>query len=135
LQEQFFNNLGAQAVRTLDGAINATFKGTQVPDGVRRGFHVAFIDYLDQVPDARQRYMQGDMSIASEWWAQWQKQLLDPYRRSATVQTRESAQRIARLPKAGPSSQTLGAGGPAKPKTEDELHDAAFEALMSRMNG
>jgi|PlaIllAssembly_1097288.scaffolds.fasta_scaffold03983_2 hypothetical protein len=134
MEAQVYDNLGAQAVRTLDTAINATFKGIQLENEDRRAFHVAFIDYLDNVPQARQRYMSGDMSIATEWWANRQKRMFDPFRRQATVNPRESAQRVSRLPKAGPGTQTLGQGGPGKPKTEDELHEAAFDALMSRMN-
>jgi hypothetical protein len=134
LQRQIYDNLGAQAVRTLDAAINDTFKGIQLSNDDRRFIHVAFIDYLDQVPEARQRYMSGDMSIASEWWAQRRKSMFDPFRRQGVMAPREQAARVARLPRTGPATQTLGTGGPPKPKTEDELHDAAFDALMARMN-
>lgn len=134
LQTQFFNNMGAQAMRTLNAAIDETFKGMKVPDATRRGFHVAFIDYLDQVPEAQQRYMQGDMSIAQEWWSAWQKGLLDPFRRGAAVNAQQVAGRVRRLPRPGAGTQSLGTGGPPKPKSEDELHEAAFEAWQQRVN-
>lgn len=135
LQEQIYNNLGAQAVRTLDAAINDTFKGISLGNEDRRMLHVAFIDFLDQVPEARQRYMSGDMTIATEWWEQRRKSMFDPFRRAGLVTPREQAARVARLPRTGPATQTLGTGGPPKPKTEDELHDAAFDALMARVRG
>lgn len=133
MEQQVYDNLGAQAVRTLDQAINATFKGIQLDNEDRRAFHVAFIDYLDNVPTARQRYMSGDMAVATEWWNNRQKRMFDPFRRQATVNPREQAQRVSRLPKPGAGTQSYGTGGAPKPKTEDELHEAAYEALVARM--
>jgi len=99
-----YDNLGAQAVRTLDTAINGDVQG-HPSWTTRTDVHstLPFIDYLDNVPQARQRYMSGDMSHRyRNGGANRQKRMFDPFRRPGHRDPRESAQRVVPAsPKAG----------------------------------
>jgi hypothetical protein len=135
-QQQYWNSRGADAMRQLDGQIADTFKGIEIGPDERRVFQAALIDYLDTHPDAQDRYMKGDPSLITDWWGQFSKRVLQPFRRGAVVQADQVGRKVARLPRTGPTTAVVPGGQkPVQPKSEEEVHDAAWASLQQRLSG
>ena len=107
-----------------DGKINPT---------AQRFFQTAFIDYLQTVPEAAARYERGDESVVSEWFGKHvQGPLIDRIRRSAHAQTVTRGDIVTRLPRQTPATSVVQGQQPAKPKSRDEMLEAAWDAMNNQ---
>jgi hypothetical protein len=126
--EHYWTNVGANYLRQLEQSMHTVYGGA--PDAkARRWFESAFIDWVNNDPEAQNRYIQQDPNLVSDFWKQAEQLMLDPVRRSAIAAEQRKADRRNRLPAPAGSTQALGKGPAAKPKDEDELHERAFEAF------
>lgn len=74
--------------------------------------------------------MRGDLeALVRDYWQEINQHMLDPIRRKSVVSAQTRADRLSRVPSAGPSQGVVGKPA-AKPKTEDDLHDLAWERLQ-----
>jgi hypothetical protein len=129
--EQRWVAQGAQTLRTL-ATEGAKIVGAELPLKARAWHEAAFIASLEADPELRNRYMRGDIEgLVREYWQDVNTNMLDPIRRSAAVKLQQRGDRVARVPTAGPGSGPVGKGG-TKPKSEDDLHDQAWEALQAQ---
>lgn len=126
--EHYWTNVGGGYLRSLQAQASKIF-GPELDPFARRAIETGFIDWIENDPEAKRRYLATDPTLVEDYWKQYESRVLDPVRRKATVPAVERGERIRRLPSSGPSTQALGKGPPAKPKTEEELHDAAWNAL------
>lgn len=134
--EQRWVAAGHAALRSL-AAEGAKIYGVEALSPEASKLHQAsFINWLEQDPELRQRYMDGDTeALVKEYWQAVNKHMLDPIRRSAAAQAQARGERIRRVPTSGPGTGVVGQGGAPKPKTEDELHDQAWDALQAARTG
>lgn len=129
--EHYWTNFGSTALRALRGGIQKTY-GAQ-PDPVAGRFvDAAFIDWLENDQDAKQRFFTGDPELVDDFLKKFTSSLLDPIRRTAVAAEQQRITRRDALPRATPRGGTLGANGaPQKPKTAEELHEQAAEAFIA----
>lgn len=129
--EQRWVAQGAQALRSL-ATEGAKIVGAELPLKARAWHEAAFIASLEADPELRSRYMRGDVeALVREYWQDVNTNMLDPIRRSAAVKLQQRGDRVARVPTAGSGSGPVGKGG-TKPKSEDDLHDQAWDALQAQ---
>jgi hypothetical protein len=126
--EHYWTNVGQNTLRQLEQSMHTVYGGP--PDAkARRWFESAFIDWVNNDPEAQNRYITQDPTLVADFWKQAETLMLDPIRRSAIAAEQRKADRRSRLPSPGVGTQALGKGPAAKPKDEDELHERAFEAF------
>lgn len=103
------------------------------PRAVRR-FQAGFIDWIETDEDARERYLDGDPTLVKDYWTETTGLIIDPIRSKASDEAISRAERVSRLPKFPQRGGPVGAPrrNEKKPKTEDELHDQAWDALLER---
>jgi hypothetical protein len=122
---------GASALRLMHSE-GAKVVGAPLTLPAQRWHEAAFIAYLESDPDKGQRYMDGDLeALVREYWQEVNTSMLDPVRRRSVVSAQTRADRISRVPSSGPGGAPLGKGA-AKPKTEDDLHEAAWDRLVEQ---
>ncbi len=128
--EHYWSTFGAHMLRSLDERVRQAYGGA--PDAkARRWIEVGFIDWVENDPTARQRYLAQDPSLVSDYWTFIDGTVLAPARRSALATEQQRATKRAALPSAGPRTQPVGTPPPT-PKDEDELHAAAWAALQAQ---
>lgn len=129
--EHYWGAVGNGQLRQITESMTKLYGGP--PEGkALRWAQTAFIDWVENDPAANQRYIAQDPSLASDFMKAFEASFLDPIRRKAVVVEEQRGTRRAALPRPGPRTAAMGQGPPAKPKTEDELHDAAFAALNAQ---
>lgn len=129
--EHYWSAVGNGQLRQIRESMRNLYGGQ--PDAkAQRWAETAFIDWVENDPAAKQRYIAQDPALASDFMKAFEASFLDPIRRKAVVVEEQRGARRAALPRPGPRTAAMGQGPPAKPKTEDELHDAAFAALNAR---
>jgi hypothetical protein len=130
--QHYWTVVGAGALRQIRGGLEKLYGGK--PDQfVQEGVETHFANWLKSDPEAFQRYIQQDPDLVPAFLKRYETQALDPIRRQALVSEQQRAQRRANLPPSGPRTSQLGAGQKKeKPKTEDELHEQAWEALTQQ---
>jgi hypothetical protein len=129
--EHYWSAVGNGQLRQIRESMDKLYGGQ--PDAkARRWAETAFIDWVENDPTAKQRYIQQDPNLASDFMKSFEAVFLDPIRRKAVVVEEQRGARRAALPRPGPRSAALGQGPPAQPKTEDERHDAAWAALNAQ---
>ena len=128
--EQYWTNVGQNALRTLQSKVSEVY-GDKVDAMTRSVFESAFISWVERDPEARERYLSQDPSLVEDYWKRMAAHVLDPVRKNAAAQVAQRVGRVERLPTAARSNTALPAQKPPKPKTEDELHAAAWDALNS----
>lgn len=128
--EQYWTNVGQNTLRTLQSKITEIY-GDKTDPVTRSVFESAFISWVERDPQARERYLSQDPSLVEDFWKRTNAAVLDPVRKSAAAQVSQRVDRIGRLPSAAKSNTALPAQKPPKPKTEEDLHDAAWNALSS----
>lgn len=128
--EHYWTSFGSAALRALNGGIQKTYGGQ--PDApTRRLIDAAFIDWLESDQEAQHRFFTGDPTLADDFWNNFTSKLLDPIRRTAVASEQQRITRREALPRPTPRGATLGQGGQPKPKTAEELHEAAAEAFIT----
>jgi hypothetical protein len=128
--EHYWGAVGNGALRQIRESMEKLYGGQ--PDAkARRWAETAFIDWVENDPQARQRYIAQDPSLASDFIKSFEAVFLDPIRRKAAVVEEQRGTRRAALPRPGPRTSALGSQT-EKPKTEDERHEAAWAALHAQ---
>jgi hypothetical protein len=130
--EQYWQNIGQNTLRGLQSKITEVY-GEKVDPVTRGVFESAFISYVERDPDARERYLSQDPSLVEDFWKRATAAVIDPVRKSAAAQVAQRVQRVERLPSAQRSNTAIPGQKPPKPKTEDEMHDAAWNAMQSQL--
>jgi len=128
--EHYWTQVGSDFLRSLDGQITSVY-GDKISPAARGFFQTAFINWVESDAQVQRRYLQRDPNLVTDFWTTMRSHVLDPVRRSAAVTLEQRGKQMARLPQSGPTTPPP-TRGPAKPKTEDELHDAAFAALFAQ---
>jgi hypothetical protein len=130
--QHYWTVVGAGALRQIRGGLEKLYGGKPDPF-VQEGVETTFANWLKNDPEAFQRYIQQDPDLVPGFLKRYESLALDPIRRQALVSEQQRAQRRANLPPSGPRTSQLGAGQKKeKPKTEDELHEQAWEALTQQ---
>lgn len=129
-QDYYWQSVGGQFLRSLQEQATNIY-GKDLSPMARRQFELGFIDWVENDPQARQRYLAQDTTLVADFWTQYRSHVLDPVRRAAAANLADQSQRLRRIPQPGTATPPPGQR-PAKPKTEEELHDAAFAALQSQ---
>lgn len=132
-QDYYWQSVGGQFLRSLQEQATSIY-GDKLSPMARRQFELGFIDWVENDPRARQRYLAQDTSLVADFWTQYRSHVLDPVRRVAAANLAEQGQRLRRIPQTGPSGPPPGQR-PVKPKTEEDLHEAAFAALQNQQGG
>lgn len=123
--------LAATTFERLDECLTKHYKDAttgKLPPMVQRVFQTAFIDYLQNSPKAYERYLRNDRTLVAEWFAQAEAELIARPRRDALQQVERRGNIAAALPRVAPNTAVVPPAAPPKPKTRDELLDAAWEA-------
>lgn len=126
--EQHWSNIGQNTLRTLHSKVTEVY-GEKVDPVTRGVFESAFISWVERDPQARERYFGQDPQLVEDFWKRTTAAVLDPVRRSASAQVAQRVDRAQRLPSVPRSTNAIGTPRPPKPKNEDEMHDAAWNAL------
>lgn len=126
--EQYWTNVGQNSLRTLQTKITEVY-GDKLDPVARGVFESAFISWVERDPQARERYLSQDPQLVEDFWKRTTAAVLDPVRRSASAQVAQRVDRASRLPSVPRSTNAMGTPRPPKPKTEEDLHDAAWNAL------
>lgn len=129
--EQYWHNVGTNALRSLQSKVSEVY-GDKTDPVTRSIFENAFISWVERDPEAQQRYLSQDPTLVDDYWKKATAAVLDPIRKNAAAQVAARADRIGRLPSVPRSTTAIGAPKPPKPKTEDDLHDAAWNAVTSQ---
>ncbi len=120
-------------LREVESVVRSEY-GEQVDPRVVRRFQAAFIDWLETDPEARERYLDGDPTVVRDYWEETTSLMVAPIRDKASSEAVSRAEKVRRLPvmpsRGGPVGQPRRAE--KKPKTEDELHEQAWDALIDR---
>ena len=96
----------------------------------------SYAQWLRSDPQLTHRYTWGDPGLAGEFVKLWQGGFADPARRVSQAGVARTAATNAGMPSAPqPGGVVPGAGAPAVPKTEDETHDAAWQAMLAARRG
>lgn len=120
---------GANALRLMH-AEGAKIVGAPLTAQAQKWHEAAFIAYLETDPEKQDRYMRGDLeSLVRDYWQEVNTNMYDPIRRKSVVTAQTRADRVSRVPSAGPGNQVMGKGA-AKPKTEDDIHEAAWDRMQ-----
>ena len=126
--EHYWTTVGHNYLRQLEQSMQKVYGGQ--PDvKARRWIESAFIDWVQNDDQARNRYINQDPNLVAEFWQSVESLMLEPVRRSAIAGEQRRSDRRARLPIPGAGTQALGKGPAPKPKDEDQLHERAFEAF------
>jgi len=133
LQRQYWQRVGASNLRAVEKQVQADYGEKASPSTVRH-YQNLYIAWLEDDEDRKARYLNGDETLADDFWADVRSDVVEPLRQSATDAVRTRGERVNRLPKFTGRSGPVGTG--KKPKaglTEEQLHDAAFDALTERL--
>jgi hypothetical protein len=128
--EAFYSHLGTQHMGHLTTAAAAIYGEKLSPDQ-RSYLSEQFMGYLSKDKALQQRYLAGDPALASEFMQKYQAAMLDPVRRSALADQQRRANLVGRLPSRGPATAPIPGVKPPEIKTEDDRHEAAFNALVN----
>lgn len=135
LASHYWQSHGRRALREIETHVRELY-GESLDPAALRIYHTGFMAWLEENPDLQDRYAQGDPELVPEYWKHVDKALLDPVRTKAQTAARQQADRVNALPRfGGGRSSVLGQGKPQRRLTEDELHDAAFDAAVTRARG
>lgn len=134
-QEAFYAQLGQQHMASLTGAAAKLYGVEKLSDGQKRFLSDNFVSWLGQDAARQKRYMTGDTSIGTDFLTEFQAAMLDPIRRSALSQQQQRAGLVSRLPSRGPATAPIPGSRPPQITTEEDRHEAAFNALMNGMQG
>jgi len=126
--EQYWTNVGQNSLRTLQSKITEVY-GEKVDPVTRGVFESAFIAFVERDPEARQRYLSQDPQLVEDFWKKTTAAVLDPVRRNASAQVAQRVDRAQRLPSVPRSTNAIGTPRPPKPKTEEDMHEAAWNAM------
>ncbi len=133
-EKTFWTRNANQHLRELDKLVRAEYGETADPKAVRR-FQAGFIDWLESDPDARERYLDGDPTLVNDYWKETTGLIVEPIRSKTSQEAITRAQRVGRLPVMPKRGGAIGAPRrpAAKPKTDDEVHEQAWDALNDRL--
>lgn len=95
--------------------------------------HREFVEFVGSSPDIERRYNLQDPAIVADFVRSLSDDLLTPMRRRAEASVESRRERASRVPQGGTSSPAVGSAPPAKPKDEDALFSAAFQAFRDRI--
>lgn len=130
-QEAFYAQLGQQHIGALTSAAAKLYGVEKLADGQRKFLTDNFVSWLGGDQARQRRYMSGDTSVAADFLTEFQAAMLDPIRRSALTQQQQRAGLVGRLPSRGPATAPIPGSRPPQIQTEDDRHEAAFNALVN----
>lgn len=134
LQTQIWRNVALTTLRAVDMKVKDTYGGNVKPSTVRH-YQTAFMSWVQDDEDRKNRYIENDPNLVDDFWTDTTGDVVEPIRQSATDKIRSRVERVNGLPRF--TGRTGPVGAQTKPKlkgkTEDEIHDAAFDALTERM--
>lgn len=133
LEKLYWQRNANTHLREVESLVRTEYGDKVDPKAVRR-FQAGFIDWIESDPDARERYLDGDPSLVKDYWAETTGLIVEPIRSKVSSEAVSRAERVNRLPVMPKRGGPIGAPrrGEKKPKTEDELHDQAWDALVER---
>jgi hypothetical protein len=133
LQQQIWRNVALGALRSVDAKVRDAY-GPNVKPSTVRHFQSAFMSWIQDDEDRKNRYIENDPNLVDDFWHDTTGDVVEPIRESTQATLRTRAERVNNLPKFTGRTGPVGAQGKPKtlPKTEEELHDAAFDALIER---
>lgn len=130
--KQYWTNVGGHTLRQLHDAMEKAYGGP-VDAKARTWVQAAFTNWLENDQDAYARYINQDPSLAQEFFANFQKLMLDPIGRSALAREQRRAETRRGLPNAGPRTTVQANGNPpTKPKDDDERGALAWAAFQQQ---
>jgi hypothetical protein len=91
-----------------------------------------FVEWVESDPTLVNRYASGDAALVEEYLTEWRNGFITVGGRIAAAPGATQAATNGRLP--SPPRQSgvpSGHGAPTKPKTEDEVHDAAWKSFQA----
>lgn len=133
LEKTFWTRNANTHLREVDKLVRDEYGANVDPKAVRR-FQAGFIDWIESDPDARERYLDGDPTLVADYWKETTGLIVEPIRSKTSQEAITRAERVGRLPVMPKRGGPIGAPRRTekKPKTEDELHDQAWDALVER---
>lgn len=135
LEKTYWTRNANQHLRELDKLIRVEYGEQADPKAVRR-FQAGFIDWLESDEDARERYLDGDPTLVADYWKETTGLIVEPIRSKTSQEAVTRAQRVGRLPVMPKRGGAIGAprrSDAKKPKTDDEVHEQAWDALNDRL--
>ena len=127
---QYWQNFGRGALRALGAEIKTVYGGDLEPKA-RRYIDDAYLAWLENDPEAQQRFYEHDPTLASDFIKAYSAALLEPYGRGLLAKEQARAQRRASLPMANPRTNAVPANGkPVKKLEGEEVHTAAAEKFF-----
>jgi hypothetical protein len=134
-EKTFWTRNANQHLRELDKLVRDEYGANADPKAVRR-FQAGFIDWLETDEDARERYLDGDPNLVADYWKETTGLIVEPIRSKTSQEAITRAQRVRGLPVMPKRGGAIGAprrNEKPKPKTDDEVHEQAWDALNDRL--
>lgn len=130
--QHYWSTFGRGALRMLGEKLTPIFGG-QPESAARRFLDAAFLDWLENDPEAQNRFFEHDPTLAEDFVKRFDASILDPIRRSTLAKEQERAAKRMALPTSNPRTSAVPPNGQAKKKLEgEELHAAAAERFFSQ---
>lgn len=126
-QDQVWQAHGNSVLRTLTEKVKAAYGGADLSPKAMQRVARAFVAEVGEDDDLRARYEAGDLSIIDEFVKDYTGQVLDPYRRTASVAQNQQQNLARRLPRGGGSSAVVGNRPPTLKPSDPGFHEAAFK--------
>jgi hypothetical protein len=131
-QNTQWNAHGARALNDLNKAVATAYGVEKLTKFQATNIGNSYANWIQSDGNLQQRYSWGDPSLTSEFVTMWQQGFIDPSRRAAQAPVAATVAGNAGLPAAPAASGVVPGGAPAKPKTEDEVLDSGWQAMVAR---
>lgn len=133
--EAYWNGV-AQQTMTRVFAESANALGTEKLSPRQQAMiHREFVEYVSSTPEIERRYNVQDPTLVADFVRSLSDDLLTPLRRRTEASVESRRERATRVPQGGTSSPPVGSAPPQRPKDEDALFSAAFQAFRDRIGG
>lgn len=128
--QHYWNTYNTQSLNTLYSKAEEAY-GKQLGPVGRASLKASLIEYLNENPEAAERYNNADNSVIVDFWKAFSSELVDPVRRSATAQV---VDRVPHgIPQDTPSIPRTSA--PQQPANLDERVNMAWSQFNKAVKG
>jgi hypothetical protein len=129
-EEKEWSNHATATLATVHDAFAKAFSGgkktgADLPEEMRKTLTDNFIGWVMRDPARAERYDRKDAKLSEEFVTDWNKQFVEPFRRTAVAGQVQQARKVASLPVGGGSSSPLGTPAPKPNDSDDE--DAIYK--------